>query len=139
MKRWGVSVLAFLVVALLVFGVYHVLEKRAQQGRETGYKAALLSYSSVLKPGMKRKEVEDYLHAKNIPFRQMCCVEKFSKGVYDDLTKIGAENAPWYCSEKIVYIAFQFSGPARSAVEWSAEPADVLESISVYRSLEGCM
>jgi hypothetical protein len=138
MKRWGVSVLAFLVVALLIFGVYHTLEKRAQQGRESGYKAALRSYSSVLKSGMKRKEVEDYLHARNIPFRQMCCVDgkKLSKGVYDDLTKIGAENAPWYCSENIVYIAFQFSGPAR---KWTAEPSDVLESISVYRSLEGCL
>ena len=45
-------------------------------------------------PGrVKRKEVEDYLHAKNAPFRQMCCVDvkKFSKGVYDDLTEIGGK------------------------------------------------
>ena len=135
MKRWGVSVSAFLVIALLVFGIHRALERRAQQERESHYKAALLSYSRDLNPGMKRKEVEDYLHAKNAPLRQMCCVDvkKFSKGVYSDLTKIGAENAPWFCSEKNVYVAFQFSGPARSAVEWTAEPSDVLESISIYR------
>ena len=104
MKRWGVSVSAFFVIALLVLGVHHALARRAQQERESHYKAALLSYSRDLNPGMKRKEVEDYLHAKNAPFRQMCCVDvkKFSKSVYDDLTKIGAENAPWFCSEKNV-------------------------------------
>jgi hypothetical protein len=39
---------------------------------------------------MTRKEVEDYLRARNVEFGHMCCVDgQLSKGVWDDLTKIG--------------------------------------------------
>jgi hypothetical protein len=54
---------------------------------------------------MTRKQVEDYLAAKGVSFRQMCCVsaKEFSRGVYDnaydDLVKIGQEDVPFVCSE----------------------------------------
>ena len=98
---------------------------------------ALRSYSQILKPGMKRKEVEDYLSAKNTPFRQMCCVDQkhLNRTVYDDLVKIGKEDAPWFCGENNVYIAFQFDGPKRS-IGPTADASDTLSAITMYRWLE---
>ncbi len=90
--------LVLIVVALVALGVRHVLEKkaerRAEQKREIAYQSAVLSYSERFRPGMTRKEVEDYLRAKNIGLQQMCCVGDSPKSVWDDLTKIGQESAP---------------------------------------------
>jgi hypothetical protein len=71
----------------------------------------------------------------------MCCVDRkeFSRGVYDDLVKIGQEDAPWFCSEKNVYVALEFIGPERHSVGPSAEAYDTLTTITIYRWLEGCM
>jgi hypothetical protein len=52
-------------------GVRHVFTERVQRRREVEYQKALRSYSEVLKTGMTRKRVEDYLSARNLPFRQM--------------------------------------------------------------------
>jgi hypothetical protein len=125
---------------VVAFGVRQVLEKRAEQKREVAYQSALRSYSEHFRSGMTRKEVEDYLRARNIRFQQMCCVDhKLSKTVWDDLTKIGQERAPWFCSENNVYIAFQFSGLERKGVGGSADPSDMLMAVSVYHWLEGCL
>ena len=120
MRRWRLPVVVLTVAALSTLGIRHVfekrvLEKRAQQTREVAYQSAVRSYSEVLRPGMSRKEVEDYLRAKNVRFRLMCCVDikESSKDVYDELTKVGQEDPPWACSEKNVYVAFQFTRPER--------------------------
>jgi hypothetical protein len=42
----------------------------------------------------------------------MCCVDAMelsTRHSWDDLTKIGEENAPWFCGENNVYLAFQFT------------------------------
>ena len=134
MKRWRLPAAIAVIVALSVVGIRHALEQRSQQKheqqkREPIYQSKLLSYSAVLKPGMSRKEVEDYLRTKNITFRQMCCVDfkDTSPRGYDDLAKIGQEPAPWACSEKNVYVAFQF------------DSSDTLKSVTLYRWLEGCL
>jgi hypothetical protein len=91
---------------------------------------------------MTRKEVEDLLRAKNKAFQQMCCVDiKKPMGVWDDLVKIAQEDAPWFCSEKNVYIAFQFAGsrPPERAPGWDAEASDKLTAVSLYPWLEGCL
>ena len=141
MKRWRSLILALVVVGLVAFCGPHLLEKRAQQKREIAYELALRSYSEHFRPGMTRKEVEDHLRGRNIGFQQMCCVDDklSSKGVWDDITKIGKESAPWFCSENNVYVAFQFIGPARSGVGWGADPSDTLKSVSIYHWLEGCL
>jgi len=142
MKYWR-FVAGFLVLGALWVVVRHVLETRAQQKREATYQSALRSYSEALKPGMTRLEVEGYLRAKDLSFRQMCCVDRkdFSKRrypVYDDLLKIGQEDAPWFCSEKSVYIAFQFTGrPERQ--EWPPDSADSLRAVTIYPWFEGCL
>jgi hypothetical protein len=142
MRRWLLPIAIVVVVALSAFVVRHFLRERVQQKSEVGYQSALRSYSQVLTPGMTRKEVEDYLRSRNVKFSQMCCVEssqRFSTNVYDDLTKIGQEDAPWFCSEKNVYVAFQFIGPQRNASGPTADASDRLRAVTLYRWLEGCL
>jgi hypothetical protein len=129
------------VVTLSIILVRQRSEKRAQAEREAGYRSAVHAYSEVLKPGMTRKDVEEYRGARNLRFRHMCCVEmkNFPKGVYDDLTKVGQEDAPWMCSEKNVYVAFQFTGQPRNATEPEADASDRLRAITIYRWHEGCL
>ena len=132
--------LSLIFVALVAFGVRYLLEKRAERRREIAYQSALSSYSERFKPGITRKEVEDYFRARNIGFMQMCCVDhKLPKTVLDDLTKIGEESAPWYCSESNVYVAFHFTGPERNGVAASADPSDTLRAVSIFHWLEGCL
>jgi hypothetical protein len=91
---------------------------------------------------MTRREVEEYLRTRNVRFRQMCCVEtsqRFSTNVYDDLAKIGQEDAPWFCSEKNVYVAFQFTGSQGNTTGPAADASDRLRTISIYSWLEGCL
>lgn len=135
------ALILLVVAAASALGVRHTIDKVKQQHREMAYQSVLRSYADVMKPGMSRKEVEDYLTVKNIGFRQMYCVDRtqFSKGVYDDLTRIGEEEAPWFCSYNNVYVAFQFTGPKRPDLSPTAAPADTLREVSLYRWLEGCL
>ena len=145
MRRWHFYMAAALVAALLVgLGVHHVVEERAQRRREIEYQKALRSYSAAIKTGMTRKQVEDYLAAKGVSFRQMCCVsaKEFSRGVYDnaydDLVKIGQEDVPFVCSENNVYIAFQFLGSEKDSPS-RADASDKLKGLTIYHWLEGCL
>ena len=58
-------ILILVVAPLIFFGVRDELkvraETRAQAKRESTYQATLRAYSQIIKPGMKRKEVEEYL------------------------------------------------------------------------------
>jgi hypothetical protein len=132
--------LGTILIAACTFAIYHVSQARAQRKREDSYQAALLSYSAVLRSGMSREAVETYLREKNVEFRQMCCVDtKLSKGIYDDLVRVGQERAPWFCSENNVYIAFQFAGSRPAHKGWDARPSDTLAAITVFHWLEGCL
>jgi hypothetical protein len=87
-------------------------ELRAQAKREAAYQNNLSSYTQILKPGMTRREVEDYLRANKIEFQQMCCVDSSElsrRHSWDDLVKIGGEDPPWFCREFNVYVAFQYT------------------------------
>ena len=110
---------------------------RARQEREGGYQAQRVGYSAVLKPGLTRSEVETYLRNNGHEFQQMCCMGK-SKNAYDDLTRIGQERHPWYCSAHNVYVGFEFvsSGSHEFA---EAHDSDTLKSIQIFHWLEGCL
>src|SRR6202158_462286 len=139
MRYWPLFA-AVVVVAFALLGIHNVREKRLQQKRDVAYQTALRSYSEVIKPGMTRREVEDLLHARNKVFRQMCCVDiKKSMDIWDDLIKIAQEDAPWVCSEKNIYIAFQFAGTERHATPPRAEPSDKLTAVTIFPWLEGCL
>jgi len=117
--------------------VRQVLHKRAEQKRESAYQLLLRSYSEDLKPGMARQDVENYLNGKGARFSQMCCVAQ-NRDALDDITKIGQELAPWYCSVQNIYVAFQFT-PAGRDNALRAEKSDRLISITIIRRLEGCL
>ena len=109
----------------------------AKQKREAAYQDALKSYSDALKPGVTRKDVEDYLHSKGTPYVTTCCaLERSASSV---LVKIGTEKHPWYCSERVVYIAFVFVDEPHEGVVSSHRDSDKLRSITVYHQLEGCL
>jgi hypothetical protein len=140
MKRPLLLILVFVTIAVSVLGIRYALKKNAKRNREASYQVALASYRQPLRPGMTRKEVEDYLRAKNIPFSQMCCVEDFSKHSWDDLTKIGAEDTPWFCGEYNVYVAFQFTDHKEQHERWwRGNNLDTLKSITIYNKLENCL
>src|ERR1700680_1500126 len=98
MKRMLLLIFLLVGVGLLVLGIRHGLKLQAKRKREAAYQSVLLSYTQVLKPGVTRKEVEDYLRARNVGFSQMCCVgmRVHPKHSLDDITKIGQEDAPWF-------------------------------------------
>jgi hypothetical protein len=121
-------------VVLLLFRVFAIFSEAA---RWLCGAAALQLYSEVLKPGMSRKEVEDYLNAKGIAHVAMCCVEERSADA--DLVKIGTEKHPWYFSEHNVDIAFQFVGDRHDGQRSYHRDSDNLKVITIHHWLEGCL
>jgi hypothetical protein len=124
-------------LALLLAAVPNAQGQSKEQKREAVYQAAVQSYSEVLKPGMTRKDVENYLRAKGTPYVTTCCVVERSASTV--LVRIGKEKHPWYCSEHVVYIAFVLIDEPHSEARNSNRPSDVLKSITVYHQLEGCL
>ena len=142
MKRILLLFLLLVGVVLLVLGIRHELKLQAKRKREAAYQSALLSYTEVLKPGMTRKEVEDYLRARTVDFSQMCCVDGAQvhpKHSLDDVTKVGQEDAPWFCSEHYVFVAFQFEDHGEYKSIWGADDKDILKSVTIFEQLGGCL
>jgi hypothetical protein len=141
MRRWHSVLLLSILAVLAGAAVRYAWSKHEQKKqeaayrREVGYQLALHSYTGVLTVGMTRKEVEGYLQTKGVRFSKLCCVDE--KSAYADITKIGQESAPWYCSEQNIYIAFQFASEAGGSV--SADPSDTLRKITIFPRLEGCL
>jgi len=130
-----------LTVVALVTAAGWAWAKRAESHatqREASYQATLRSYSLALRPGSTRKDVEAYLQGNNKPFHRMCCMERLGKNAWDDLTKIGEESHPWYCSARNVYIGFEFVSAGTHSLPEAHEP-DTLTKIMIFRSLEGCL
>jgi len=140
MKRILLLTLVLLTLGLGVLAVRsRLLKKQAQTRREVAYQSNLRSYTQVLKPGMTRKEVEDYFRAEDIEFRQMCCVadELSTRHSWDDLIKIGEEDVPMFCRGNNVYVAFRFNDYDNS--ERQDNDLDTLKSVTIYHELEGCL
>jgi len=128
-------ILILVVAPLIFFGVRYEMkvraETQAQAKRETTYQAALRSYNQILKPGMKRKEVEDYLRVNKTEFLQM--------SLDDDLTKIGEEEPPWYCGTSSVYVKFHFTRLRQREPRLGADDEDTLDEIDIYHWLDRCL
>jgi len=136
MKRWLLAIVLALVAASWALAVRHVMRAEAKKGREACYQYVLQAYSQDLKPGLSRKELEDYFRARGARFEQMCCLEEH--GAFADLVKVGQEDAPWHCGATFVYIAFEFSARDSNAPA-KANDADALKTIRIFRHLEGCL
>lgn len=142
MKRWLRLTVGVLLAALLWAGARYFVRRQAQKKREVFYQEILRSYQQVLKPGMKRKEVEDYLRANNKAFRQMCCIafNGPAKHSWDDEVKIAEEDPPWVCSENNVYVGFVFGdSPTVHKENYHADELDILKAVTLQQQLEGCL
>jgi hypothetical protein len=141
MSRLRALILVLLVVVLGAGALRLIWVKRSAmqaQQRELAYQLALQSYSEALKPGITRKDVEDYLRGKNKAFSQSCCMEQARSNAWDDLTKIGEERSPWYCSKHNVYIGFAFVGTKPHFVP-EAHDSDTLTAVRIFHAMEGCL
>ena len=89
------------------------------------YHAILKTYSDMLKPGMKRSDVENYFI--------MSKYVSFNRGPSEDIVEI-AQRAGWICQEQLVYLRFEFAAvePEKKLV---AESGNRLARISLNRSL----
>src|ERR1700733_1155551 len=103
-------------------------------------KAAVLSYNQVLKPGMTRKEVEDYFRANKIQFRQGCCAEGPHAHSLDDLVEIGTQHFPVPCGDTSYYVAFTFNDQTqhRPTRHLRADDLDTLRSITTFHWVDDC-
>lgn len=136
MKRWMLLIMVVVAISSAAMVLSSHVRSEARTKREAEYQMALQSYSHDLKPGLTRKEVENYLHAKGAVFTQMCCIEE--RTTYADLVKVGEESAPWYCSESYVHVAFEFAATEPHEL-WKAYETDKLRRILIFRQLGGCL
>ena len=131
------------VLLVILVGAWQAWKLHADNQRlmrEAHYQSTLRAYSSQVKLGSTRLEVERYLDSNKLPFNQICCVN--DETAYADIVKIGEEDAPWYCGEHNIYIAFDFHSPhtgRESAAAISASPEDSLVEISRWGRLENCL
>jgi len=135
---WLLPTVALVITITVSALVLSHTRAEAKRERELGYRAALRAYSNDLKPGLTRREVEDYLRTRNARFTNICCVGK--ENYYADLFKIGEERAPWYCSEGYVYVAFEFSAVEKhDLASFFAKDSDVLKQVEIYQPGTGCL
>jgi len=143
LNRWRILVPLLGILAILAIVApgaiphsYWVGAEKPQD--EGGYQAALASYAAVLKPGMTRTEVQDYLRAKKTKFTQMGGVDNL--GTQTLLVKVGEERPSWNCSENYAYVAFHFNPGSGTGYRGYVENgADSLKEITVYHQLSGCL
>ena len=144
MKRVLPLLLILLAVGLLAWGIHHRLQISAKRKREADYQTRLRLFAQALKPGVTRKQVEDYLRSNNVAYRQECCVvaeESAARHSWDELVKLGEEDKPWYCSANSVYLAFRFadSRKPRAKSQFEDDDMDTLRSVTIYNQMEGCL
>lgn len=124
-------IMAFVLAALIFFGIRYHTAVRARARRETAYQSALRSYNQTLKAGMKRKEVEDYLRSNKIEFLRLG---------WDDLTQIGEDEAPSrFCGKPTVYVKFQFTALQQQERLPDPNERDTLDEIHIVHMASGCL
>lgn len=138
MKRWTAitTILASNVITCaVVWFVLNRFEKQDEQvgvsHREAIYQSILQSYNASAKIGMTRAQVEDSLRTSGVQFSNI----GLDQGApYADITKIGFETGPWYCTGYDVFVAFHFSSPLASQ-----NSTDVLKEISIESLPVDCL
>jgi len=138
-------VAAITLIVISVWLVQDVRERHRAAEREVYYQTLLVQYTSALKPGMTRGQVEQILQLDGRHFRQMCCVANWRRehvslvgAGWDDLVKIGEESTPWFCGENNVYIAFEFNPKSQGELS-DTNVSDIMKRISVFHQLERCL
>jgi hypothetical protein len=138
-KLW-IGVVSFAVLLLICgFAVRGILDQRAKRRRQAGYQAILREYSSTLKSGMARSDVESWLRLRGRTFQQTSCCENGHHDTYADLLIVGKEDPPWFCRQSSVYVVLEFESPGPPGVFLGAQRDDVLQRVSLDPRLEGCL
>src|SRR6188508_483423 len=75
MNRWRVLLVVMIIALASAATLRHYIRSKEKKNREAAYQSALQAYSQNLKPGLTRKEVEDYFLSQGTRFRRMCCVD----------------------------------------------------------------
>ena len=129
-QYWVALIASSIALIFVLAHIIGILQRNAQ------YRKTLKTYSAVLKPGMKRSEVETYfIMSRYVSFSQGCCVDP-KRGALEDLVVIAHEKEGWVCQEQVVYVQFEFAAresPERR--ELAADPEDKLVGISLDRSV----
>ena len=134
MRRFRPWIVAIVAVPLSVPIFYTV----RNEVRDRSFRSALKKYSSELKLGSSRKEVEDYLRKHGVVFER-CCMTFDERSAFTDLVTIGRENTPWYCDEHLVYVALDFAATELPHFLETAHDSDVLKEVKLSRQAAGCL
>jgi hypothetical protein len=126
--------LIFVSVVVAGFAALSWSRKIAERKRDFGYLSALQHYRSDLHSAATRGDVESYLQSRRIQFGPLRCVDDEPNGS-SDFVLIGTEDAPSYCSENNVYIAFQFD----TYPSGSRANSDRLKGITIDHKLDDCL
>jgi hypothetical protein len=137
-----VNLSTFFMTAALCFLAGCAARRAGQQIQhdDAHYGSALRSYLSDLKPGVSRKEVEDYFRARSISFsRGNDHYTNRSSPAFDlsypDIIGLREETRPWPCGSSDVYVVFKFTGhrPYSGVGNIEADDTDTLESIHIWK------
>ena len=124
-------IMAVVLGTLVFVGIRHFGKVREAAKREKVYQSILQSYRQILKPGMTRREVEDYLRSKNIDFLRF-------QG--DDISKIGEDDSLiWFCGRPDVFLQFQFTASPQQEPQMGGNGVGKLNEIEIIRKGSGCI
>jgi hypothetical protein len=127
----ALSIMAVVLGTLVFFGIRYLGRVREAAKREQVYQSILQSYRQVLKPGMKRKEVEEYLRSKDVEFLRL---------QDDDISKIGEDDSLiWFCGRPDVFLQFQFTTSPQQEPPMGGDGGDKLNEIEIVRKGSGCI
>ena len=103
MKRWLI-----LVVVVIVVVTSAILARKAwYASQEKQIQAALLMYSRNLRPGLTRKDVEEYLRARHADFYTGNSFGK--EGGWADYVKVGERPPPLTCGVMPAWVTLEFT------------------------------
>ena len=124
-------IIAVVLGTLVFVGIRYFGKVREAAKQEKVCQSTLQSYRQILKPGMTRNEVEEYLRSKNIEFLRL-------QG--DDISKIGEDDSLiWFCGRPDVFLQFQFTASPQEDSQMDGNGGDKLNDIEIIRKGSGCV
>src|ERR1035438_9945911 len=128
-------IMIFAAVPIIFFGARYGMkiqaENQAQAKRDATYQATLHSYSQILKLGMNRKKVEDYLRVNKMEFFRLSL---------DDLAQIGEDKSQsWGCGNVDVFMEFAFTAATQREGQPNANEMDTLNQVEIIHRSSGCL
>ncbi len=125
------------VPGFLAFAIRQVNKKRRITANAAAIRVALIHYEQNLKPGLNRKEVEDYLRVHGIGFGERCC--NVPNGAFSIVVRVGEEEVPWFCSSWPDHVSFEFIPTEAQGSPSQPLNSDVLKEVHLTSNGEGCL